>query len=62
MAGQVLLGRQGEPSVVRLGVAKDDRGLLQAHAWLESNGVVVIGGEVELGQFTPLARDGAAAQ
>ncbi len=62
MAGQVLLGWQGEPSELRLGVAKDDRGMLQAHAWLESKGVVVIGGEVELGEFTPLARDGAAPQ
>ena len=62
MAGQVLLGRQGEPSELRLGVAKDDWGALQAHAWLESNGAVVVGGELDLGEFTPLAREGAAPQ
>jgi len=45
LAGQVLLERYGYPTRLLIGVAPDDKGKapFQAHAWLESNGTVVIG-------------------
>ena len=61
LATQVLLGRRGQPACLRVGVMKGKDGQLQAHAWVESDGVVIIGGsESELEQYTPLlAMDGA---
>jgi hypothetical protein len=53
---KVLLGRHGHHATVRIGVACSDGGELQAHAWVESNGRVVIGGsESSLKRYTPLA-------
>lgn len=45
LAAQVLLERCGYPTRLLIGVAPDDKGgaPFQAHAWLESKGVVVIG-------------------
>lgn len=39
----VLLRRRGISSEIRLGVTKGQNGALLAHAWVESNGRVVIG-------------------
>jgi len=55
LAGQVLLQHCGHRAVVHVGVAKEG-GLIQAHAWLESGGKVVIG-ESEVA-YVPLARAG----
>jgi len=53
---KVLLGRHGHHATVRIGVARSDGGELQAHAWVESNGRVVIGGsEASLKHYIPLA-------
>ena len=41
---KMLLGRFGYPAIVRIGVARSESGELQAHAWVESGGSVVIGG------------------
>lgn len=54
LAGQVLLARYGYPPSLRLGVTKDQGGRLQAHAWVESQGRVVIGNVRDLSRFTPL--------
>jgi hypothetical protein len=43
LTAQALLTRYGYPAHLQLGVAKSDNGQLQAHAWVESNGKVVIG-------------------
>ena len=44
LAGQVLLERYGYPALVHVGVTKEEgKGTFQAHAWLESDGKVVIG-------------------
>lgn len=53
LAAQVLLARWGYPALLHIGVLKGEGGQLQAHAWLESEGEVLIGGE-EAGSFTPL--------
>ncbi len=43
-ATQVLLDRRRRTSRLRIGVAKDAQGNLEAHAWVESDGIVIIGG------------------
>jgi hypothetical protein len=55
-----LLAQEGCNAVVRIGVARSRAGRFQAHAWVESNGRVVIGGsESVVDQFTELrASDG----
>jgi len=55
LAAQLLLVRRGFPARLRLGVIKGDRGEVQAHAWMETDGRVVVGGSLaELARFTPL--------
>lgn len=55
LAAQLLLERYDYPAHVRIGVARhgEMQGAFQAHAWLESDGAVVIG-ESEI-DFVPLA-------
>lgn len=52
LAAQVLLTRHGYPAELCLGVARED-GQFDAHAWVESNGRVVIG-DVDLRRYTPI--------
>lgn len=54
LATQLLLVRRGYPAHLRIGVAKDENGQLAAHAWVESQGRIVIGGLENLTQYTPL--------
>ncbi len=60
LAVHLLLVRRGYPARLHLGVARGERGQVQAHAWVETDGRVVIGGSAsELGRYTPLlALDG----
>ena len=51
---QVLLGWLGQPAHLRIGVAKNESGRLEAHAWLESEGAIIIGGLESPRRFTPL--------
>jgi hypothetical protein len=53
LAAQVLLSRHGCGSRLRIGVARAAAGGLVAHAWLESGGMVVLGGP-DIGSYTPL--------
>ena len=53
LAAQLLLKQQGYPACLRIGVAREDGGKLQAHAWVESEDRVVVGGG-ELSRYTPL--------
>ena len=54
IAGEVLLSRAGLPAELRIGVATDGYRKLEAHAWIESGGRVVLG-DHDLHRFTPLA-------
>jgi hypothetical protein len=54
LAAQVLLSRRGRPALLRIGVVRSSEGKFEAHAWVESDGRVVIGG-YELERYTPLA-------
>jgi len=51
LAARVLLAAEGHPSTLRLGMARID-GRLQAHAWLESDGTIIVGGAGHR-QFVP---------
>jgi Transglutaminase-like superfamily len=52
---KMLLGHHGHHASVRIGVARSAGGELQAHAWVESGGRVVIGGsEASLQRYTRL--------
>jgi hypothetical protein len=53
LAGQVLLARYGYASTVHLGVQNDAGDSFRAHAWLEREAQIVIGGSGMSG-FTPL--------
>jgi len=60
LAGQVLLQRFGHHAVVHVGVTEGEgKGMIQAHAWLESDGKVVIG-ESEV-SYIPLTTGGSDA-
>lgn len=54
LATQVLLARCGYPALLHIGVMRGERGQFRAHAWVESDGKVVIGGSGPE-RFTPLA-------
>lgn len=54
LATQLLLVRRGYPAQLRLGVAKGENGALAAHAWVECQGRIVIGGLDNLTRYTPL--------
>ena len=50
-----LLEDAGFPARLRIGVARSESGELEAHAWVESNGRVIIGGtHADLKRFTVL--------
>jgi len=54
LAAQILLARRGRPALLHVGVAKGgEPGQFQAHAWVESEGKVVIGGS-ELKRYARL--------
>ncbi|HEY0606522.1 MAG TPA: lasso peptide biosynthesis B2 protein [Herpetosiphonaceae bacterium] len=55
LAAQVLLRRNGHAADLKIGVARDERGRLEAHAWVESAGRIVIGGSAStVARYTPL--------
>ncbi|HEY9644109.1 MAG TPA: lasso peptide biosynthesis B2 protein [Coleofasciculaceae cyanobacterium] len=51
---KVLLDRQGDTPDLRIGVTKGANGALEAHAWIEHQGRVVIGNLRDLSQYIPL--------
>lgn len=64
LAAEALLRRYGQPAVVRIGVrwlASAESGRLEAHAWVESAGRVVVGGLADLASYVPLASPTSAA-
>ena len=54
LAAQILLSRRGCPVRLHIGVAKSQKGRLEAHAWVESQGQVIIGGSKDLPLYTVL--------
>jgi len=54
LATQILLHWHGYPADLQIGVAKGEAGQLEAHAWVESQGQIVMGYLSNLSRFTPL--------
>jgi hypothetical protein len=55
LAVRLLLVRRGHPAHLQLGVARRECGPLEAHAWIESAGEIVVGGSTtELSRFAVL--------
>ncbi len=54
LTAQVLMSRYGHSPELRIGVAKTERGKLEAHAWVEHQGRVAIGNLQDLSRFIPL--------
>jgi hypothetical protein len=55
LAAIILLRRHGFPVHLIIGVRKDEFGIFKAHAWVENEGIVVIGGyHLELESYTIL--------
>jgi Transglutaminase-like superfamily len=52
---QVLMKQHGYPSELRIGVTKGESGKLEAHAWIESQGKVVIGHLRDLPRYIPMS-------
>jgi hypothetical protein len=44
IAALILLNLKNYPATLRIGVARNNEGRFEAHAWVESDGNVVIGG------------------
>lgn len=55
LAAQLLLERRGFLTDLEIGFVKTVLGTIEGHAWLRCDGDVVIGGDLDLSQFTPLA-------
>lgn len=53
LVAQWLLARAGYETELCIGVVKEGREL-KAHAWVERDGVVIVGGQSSPDQFTPL--------
>jgi len=53
-AGHLLLHRHGYPSIIHVGVGRDPKGALEAHAWVECEGRILIGDLPDLARFVPL--------
>ena len=54
LAAECLLRRVGQPTQLRIGVAKDLAGHFLAHAWIESDGRIVVGRLPNLSSYTVL--------
>ncbi len=54
LAAKVLLSSRGHPVDLRIGINRGQGVPLEAHAWLEDGGTVVIGNLEDLGRYTRL--------
>lgn len=59
LVGDRLLGARGFDATLRIGVATDERGAFEAHAWLERDDRVLVGDLTDLSRFRPLPPDTA---
>jgi Transglutaminase-like superfamily len=54
LATQVLLGRRGYPTQLRIGFTRSKDGQMSAHAWVESQGKIAIGGTENMERYIPV--------
>lgn len=62
LATSLMLRRIGVSAFLRIGVAKGSKGQLEAHAWLESHGRIIIGKQKGLYRYTVMSRLGELNQ
>jgi hypothetical protein len=55
LAADTMLRRRGHKPLLRIGVRQGDRSLLDAHAWVECDGQVVMGEVPEIADYAILA-------
>ena len=55
MVVQMLLVRRGHPAHLRIGVARGEARQFEAHAWVECQGKIVIGGSRDSTGYAPLS-------
>jgi Transglutaminase-like superfamily len=58
LAAELMLVHNGHPARVRIGMAKTEKRALEGHAWVESDGAVVLGGGDVARYVTVLVLDG----
>lgn len=56
LSTQTLMRQQGYSSEIRIGVAKGRQGSLEAHAWVESQGQIIMGYLPDLSRYKPLSK------
>jgi hypothetical protein len=55
LAAKVLLEQAGQSAELQIGVAKSESGKIEAHAWVECQGKIILGGtHAEVSRFTRL--------
>lgn len=54
----VLMSIYGFPYQINIGVAKDESNNLEAHAWVESDGKIVVGYLPDLSRYVPMSATG----
>lgn len=54
LSAQVVLAKYGFESDLRIGVARDEQGSFEAHAWLERKGQIILGGRHDLARYAAL--------
>ncbi len=63
VTAQLILARKGYRTEIRIGARRDIQGRFQAHAWLLSNGHVVLGGsQAEIGSYATFGKFSASPQ
>jgi hypothetical protein len=55
LTAQVMLRRRGREALLRVGLRRGEDGV-EGHAWLESDGLVVLGGAIDLARYERLER------
>lgn len=54
LAAQALFARRAKPSSLYIGVTRNDRNKIEAHAWVECENRIVVGGAESQGHYTAL--------
>ncbi len=58
LAAKWVLGRLGSSSVLRIGVGHNESGQFEAHAWLEQEGSIILGGSPQVDRYVPFPSPG----
>jgi hypothetical protein len=59
LAASLLIRRSGQRSELKIGVAKNEQSQLIAHAWLETDGRIILGELPDQSRFVALTADSA---